>query len=79
MGNGIKAVEKNEENTVIIQRRSIRVTKNLLRGELLTDNVISMLRPCPSDALEPWELDDYLGRKLARDLQEGDYLKSSDF
>ena len=79
LGNGIKAVEKNEENTVIIQRRSIRVNKNLLRGELLTDNVISMLRPCPSDALETWELDDYLGRKLARDLQEGDYLKSSDF
>ena len=31
------------------------------------------------DALEPWELDDFLGRKLVRDLQEGDYLAPSDF
>jgi N-acetylneuraminate synthase len=79
LGSGIKTIEKNEEDTVVIQRRSIRVSKKLWSGEALTNEAVTMLRPCPVDAIEPWELDDYLGRKLAKDVQEGDYLKASDF
>jgi sialic acid synthase SpsE len=79
LGSGIKTIEKNEEDTVVIQRRSIRVSKKLWGGEALTNEAVTMLRPCPVDAIEPWELDDYLGRKLAKDVQEGDYLKASDF
>ena len=75
----IKKIEKNEENTVVIQRRSIRAAKTLRKGEVLTKEVTSVLRPCPVDALEPWELDFYLGKKLAKDVSNGAYFKASDF
>lgn len=79
LGSGIKKIEKNEEDTVIIQRRSVRVHKTMIKGEVLTGEAVTMLRPCPVGAIEPWELEDYLGRKLARDVQEGQHLQESDF
>ena len=79
LGSGVKQVEKNEENTVIIQRRSIRAAKTLRKGKTLTLDDISVLRPCPVDALEPWELEFYLGQKLAKEVSVGNYLTASDF
>mgnify|MGYP001207525582 CR=1 FL=1 len=79
LGGGIKTIEKNEANTVVIQRRSIRVNKKLCKGETLKNEFVTMLRPCPFDALEPWELDSYLGKKIVKDVQQGEYLKASDF
>tara|TARA_B100000575_G_scaffold153359_1_gene122332 strand:- start:461 stop:1528 length:1068 start_codon:yes stop_codon:yes gene_type:complete len=79
LGTGIKTIEDNEKDTAIIQRRSIRANKKLSSGEILKDEVVSMLRPCPADALEPWELERYIGKKFIRDVQQGDYLKASDF
>ena len=79
LGIEIKKIEKNEENTVVIQRRSIRAAKTLRKGEVLTKEVTSVLRPCPVDALEPWELDFYSGKKLAKDVSNGAYFKASDF
>ena len=38
LGNGKKIVQKNELNTVILQRRSIRVKKDLKKGEILKKN-----------------------------------------
>lgn len=79
LGIGIKKIEKNEQDTVVIQRRSIRAAKSLQKGEILKNESVSMLRPCPVDALEPWELDKYLGIKLAKDVAAGSYFKASDF
>ena len=78
LGSGIKRVEENEENTVIIQRRSVRANKKLTKGSYLKENDIIMLRPCPRDAIEPWQIKNYLGKKLNRTIEEGDYLKPSD-
>ena len=64
LGTGIKTIENNEKDTAIIQRRSIRANKKLSSGEILKDEVVSMLRPCPTDALEPWELERYIGKNL---------------
>ena len=79
LGSGIKKIEINEEATVVIQRRSIRANKVIKCGEILTSEAVSMLRPCPVDGLEPWQFDGYLGRRVVRDIQEGDYLRASDF
>jgi sialic acid synthase SpsE len=79
LGEGIKKVEDNEIDTVIIQRRSLRATKDLALGEILTKNDVDALRPCPPDALEPWELEKYLGRKLTRKVSKGEHFKGNDF
>ena len=58
LGNGIKKVEPNEKDTVIIQRRSLRANKKLLVGDELQIKDVSVLRPCPPNALEPWQLEE---------------------
>lgn len=79
LGSGIKKVEDNEKNTVIIQRRSLRAKRKISIGDKLLFNDVSCLRPCPIDALEPWQLDGYIGRELKRNIEKGEYLKASDF
>ena len=79
LGSWINQVEKNEGSTVVIQRRSIRAARNLPKGKSLTLDDVSVLRPCPADALEPWELDFFLGKKLSNGVSVGNYLKASDF
>jgi N-acetylneuraminate synthase len=51
LGRGVKAVEVNEEDTVIIQRRSIRANKKLMAGVQFTSEDAVILRPCPQGAL----------------------------
>ena len=38
LGNGVKKVEENESQTVILQRRSIRLVRDLKEGSLLNAN-----------------------------------------
>lgn len=75
LGNGIKKVEDNETQTVVLQRRAIRLTRNLERGQILTEKDLEVLRPCPPDALTPRYLKQVLGRQVTRDLTEGEHLK----
>jgi Sialic acid synthase len=79
LGTGVKRVEDNEKETVVIQRRCLRASVTLRKGEVLTESGISVLRPCPPGALEPWQLDCYLGKKLTRDVLIGEHLSASDF
>lgn len=75
LGDGIKRVEANEEETVIIQRRSIRAAKNLSAGETILPQDIEALRPCPPNAISPMDMDKVLGKKLVHNLQRGENLK----
>lgn len=79
LGSGVKKVEKNERDTVVIQRRSIRVRRPLARGAILTSDDVVMLRPCPIGSIEPWRLDEFLGKKVSRDVLEGEHLTESHF
>ncbi len=78
MGTGIKVVEKNEKETVVLQRRCIRVKENLPKGSILTDDMLEVLRPAPSDAVMPYQIKDILGKRLSRVKEKGDYIKVSD-
>ena len=75
LGSSTKRVEFNEKETVILQRRSIRTKKDLVIGDQIHENDIEFLRPCPEDALPPYELEKILNRELAEDIKSGDYLK----
>jgi sialic acid synthase SpsE len=79
LGGGVKTIENNEKETVVLQRRSIRASKSLRKGEIVASDSVSFLRPCPTDALEPWEFEKYLEKKLVKDVSAGSYLKASDF
>lgn len=79
LGGGIKRVEANERDTVILQRRAIRARKPLNPGNILNQSDVILLRPCPADAIPPYLLPTIMGGRLRRNIAEGDYLRLSDF
>jgi sialic acid synthase SpsE len=78
MGNGIKRVEANERQTVILQRRSIRTKTDLPAGTVLSKAHLTVLRPCPADAIAPGDMDEVIGHKLVRALKSGEHVKWND-
>jgi sialic acid synthase SpsE len=78
LGNGVKEVEENEKETVVVQRRSLRATSNLMDSHIIKDDDFLALRPCPLDAIPPSEINNIIGRSLKRDIAQGDYLRYSD-
>jgi N-acetylneuraminate synthase len=75
LGLEVKKVEDNELETVILQRRSIRVNKDMLAESIICEDDLEFLRPCPEDALSPYELKCILGKKLVKNIRHGDYIK----
>lgn len=78
LGAGAKKVEGNEQETVILQRRAIRLKTDLPVGGKLTPDVLTVLRPCPIDGLPPYELNKVSGRCLRRAMKAGDHLRWKD-
>ena len=78
LGDGIKRVEDNEKDTVIVQRRSIRLQSDKKAGDIITENDIEMLRPAPSNSYFPYEIDDVINQKLKVDKIKGDCIYKGD-
>jgi N-acetylneuraminate synthase len=78
LGNGIKKIEDNERHTAVLQRRAIRLLQDLPAGTVLTRDHVTVLRPCPADAISPMDLAAIPGKKLMRDITSGDYLRWND-
>ena len=74
MGTGVKVIEGNEVETVVVQRRAIRVRSDLPAGHVLTLADVECLRPCPPEALDPRHLDAIIGRVLSTSLTAGKAL-----
>lgn len=78
LGNGIKKVEKNEKETVILQRRSIRAARNIIKGTRLKIKDVSILRPCPKNSIEPNLLKKIISKKINKTIEKGDIIKWQD-
>jgi len=78
LGGGIKKVEENEAETVILQRRAMRASRTLRKGDEVVQNDFYPLRPCPEDAMDLLELESIIGMSVSRDIVSGDYIKSGD-
>jgi len=65
-GDGVKRIEPNEQQTVVIQRRALRAVDPIAAGTRLTEAHLEALRPCPPDAVAP----NCLGRVLGRTVRE---------
>ncbi len=75
LGVGIKQVEGNEQETVVIQRRAIRMATNLKAGSILAHDDLTVLRPCPKDGLPPYHIEELIGLRLRRDVIMGEHLR----
>ena len=74
LGNIDKKIEENEFETVILQRRSIRVKKNIAKNSILKRDDLEILRPCPRGSIPPSEIANVIGKRISRDIQNGEHL-----
>ncbi len=78
LGSGLKKIEQNELETVVLQRRSIRLVRDLPAGHEITIEDLVMLRPAPPEALKPYEIDFVVGRCLRTTKSKGEHLTGYD-
>lgn len=78
LGDGVKRIEPNERDTVVVQRRAIRAARALEQDAVLRRIDLTMLRPCPADAIPPYQVEDLIGRKLRHALPAGELVRWSD-
>ena len=74
LGDGIKKIEKNEENAFIVQRRSCTAINNIEVDTIIDSDDIDILRPCPEGSVHPFEKNDIIGRKVKKKIFKGDSI-----
>lgn len=78
LGDGVKRVEANERDTVVVQRRALRLRADRPAGHVLTEADLEALRPCPADAVDPRRIGRVLGQPLKVAKTAGDALRWTD-
>lgn len=75
LGDGVKKVEDNEIETIIIQRRALRLKLDLKKGTILKKNHLESLRPCNKGDCSPMDLKKVIGKKIKVSLKAGTAIK----
>ena len=78
LGTGLKKVEGNELQTVVVQRRAVCLVRDLPTGHILTREDLTVLRPAPVGALPPYDINQAVGRPLRRAKAAGHHLTQMD-
>lgn len=79
LGTGVKRIEGNEGETVVLQRRAIRTVTDLPAGAVIETGHLTVLRPAPVDSLPPYRMATVVGKQLRHGKTAGDYLRWTDF
>ena len=74
LGDGIKRIEPNEMHPAIVQRRCLRVTRDLDAGDTIAEWDLESLRPAPEGSVPPYRMHEVVGRAVANSKQAGDAL-----
>lgn len=74
LGSPVKVVAPNEQETVVIQRRCVRAARDLPAGMVLKRADLTVLRPSPRDAIQPYDLEKLIGRTTSKSVSRHDCL-----
>ncbi len=78
LGDGIKRIEQNEMDTVIVQRRCLRLTCDMNIGDKINSDKLESLRPAPKGSIEPYRIKQVIGKTLKCSKSSGDALYEKD-
>jgi N-acetylneuraminate synthase len=78
LGTGVKCVEDNERETVVLQRRCVRAARDIPSGTVISRDDLEVLRPAPADSIPAHDLALVVGMTLGRALETGQDLQWSD-
>lgn len=74
LGVADKFVTENEKETSLIQRRCLRAGRDIEAGEILTREIVDVLRPVTPGAILPPDLPLILGARAATNIPKGEAL-----
>jgi sialic acid synthase SpsE len=74
LGDGIKRIEDNEKQSIIVQQRCLRATRDIFVGEIVQISDLEALRPIPANAIQPYKLSSIIGKKMILNLQKGGHI-----
>ncbi|MDO1502193.1 N-acetylneuraminate synthase family protein [Winogradskyella maritima] len=74
LGDGVKRVEPNEEQSYIVQRRCICAASNLEKGHVITKEDLIPLRPIGENSFHPYEWENLVGKELKNNLVFGEHF-----
>ncbi len=75
LGSPDKCIADNEIETKIVQRRCLRAAREIKPGEILTRDMIDVLRPATEGAIKPHELPRVIGARALKNLAKGQELR----
>jgi sialic acid synthase SpsE len=78
LGDGIKKIEENEKQTVLVQRRGLRYKRDLRTGHTITEADIFPLRPYKPDGFHPYQKDTVIGKTLCKDIDADQLVRPGD-
>jgi N-acetylneuraminate synthase len=78
LGNSEKRIMPNEADTAILQRRAVRAGRDIAAGELITREMLTFLRPCPTDGFAPFEENKVVGKIAQKPVLKGEHLRVGD-
>jgi len=78
LGDGIKRIEPNEQDSAVVQRRCLRLARDLGAGAVIRAEDLVALRPAPRGSLAPWEMDTVIGKRLRHAREKGAELRADD-
>ncbi len=73
MGNGIKEPASSEIKNIVIARKSIIASRNIKKGEILTEENLTTKRP--GTGISPMKWYDVIGTKAVRDFMEDEMIE----
>ena len=79
LGSGDKFVTDNESETVVIQRRCLRAARDIQPGEIISREMIGVLRPATQGAIMPYEIEQVVGLKAFERISQGQELRWTQF
>jgi sialic acid synthase SpsE len=78
LGDGIKRIEGNENETAVVQRRALRYARALQKGHVVQAEDLFPTRPIPKGGLPPYEATRIIGSTLAGDVSADELVKPQD-
>lgn len=74
LGSTQKFIAENEKETAIVQRRCLCAAQKIIKGEIITRELIEVLRPAIPGSIPPYEIGNVLGLKTVEDIQYGEAI-----
>jgi len=79
LGKDTKIIESNEKESFIVQRRALHATREIKINDIFEIDMVTELRPCPNNAIQPYDKKNQIGKRATRNIKTGETLFYKDF